>query len=232
MIVSIHQPNYMPWGGYFYKLLYSDFFIFLDDVQYSKNSFTNRVKLTTKKQDPWLSVPIKYSFGDNINQVKLAQEDWQVRHLSKIKNIYSRTPYFKENWKDCENLFNTFTNTDLNYVNKKIILTIAKWLDICVNYKSSSDIENKKNLKAEDRLIDIIKQCGATKYLSGIGAKKYQNVDKFKLAKIKVMYSDYISIENKILESNKNIQPGTSILDLIFNLGRESTIDYLNRKKI
>ena len=230
MILSVHQPNYIPWGGYFYKLFCSDLFIFFDDVQFSKNSFTNRVQVTTKKKVSWLTMPVKYSFGDNINQVKLAQEDWQVRHLSTIKNIYSRTPYFKENWKDCENLFRFLTNTNLNYVNKKIILTIAKWLDIKINYKCSSDIDNKKNLKAEDRLIDIIKQCGATKYLSGTGAKKYQNEDKFKLEKIKIIYSDYFSIENKILESNKHIQAGTSILDLIFNLGRERTIDYLNKK--
>ena len=72
-------------------------------------------------------------------------------------------------------------------------------------------------------MIDIIKQWAVTKYLSGTGEKKYQNVDKFKLEKIKIIYSAYFNIENKILESNKNIQAVTSILDLIFNLGRERT---------
>ena len=232
MIVSIHQPNYIPWGGYFYKLIKSDYFIFLDDAQFSKNSFINRTKVSYKNQYSWLSVPVNFSFGENINQVKLAQADWQFRHLSKIKNIYSETPYFQENWKDCEKLFESLTHINFHEANKKIILTIAKWLDISVAYKDASSFENKKDLKAEARLIDIIKQCGGTKYLSGIGAKKYQNENEFKLEKIKVIYSEYLNIEKKILENYKNIQAGTSVLDLIFHLGRKSIINYLNKKTI
>ena len=115
--------------------------------------------------------------------------------------------------KDCENLFRFLTNTNLNYVNKKIILTIAKWLDMKINYKCSSDIDNKKNLKAEDRLIDIIKQCGATKYLSGTGAKKYQNEDKFKLEKIKMF--EYCSAKIEILSNQLCIN-----IDKYTNVGK------------
>ena len=87
MIVSIHQPNYLPWGGYFFKIINSDLFIFLDDVQFSKNSFINRTKVTHNNEYTWLSIPIKFNLGESILQVKLAQEDWQLRHLSKIQNM-------------------------------------------------------------------------------------------------------------------------------------------------
>ena len=230
MIVSIHQPNYIPWGGYFHKIINSDLFIFLDDVQFSKNSFINRAKVTHNNKYTWLSIPVKFNFGESIFQVRLAQEDWQFRHLSKIHHIYGKTPYFKENWNDIENLFKSLRYLNLQDINKRIILTIAGWLNININYNFSSNFKNTLGLKAEDRIIDIVKQCKSNTYLSGLGAKKYQNENKFSLQKMKVIYSNFLEIEKKFINSKGNILPGTSILDLIFYLGRKNTISYLNKK--
>tara|TARA_X000000950_G_C13918380_1_gene662083 strand:- start:1127 stop:1825 length:699 start_codon:yes stop_codon:yes gene_type:complete len=227
MIISIHQPNYAPWGGYFYKLFMSDLFIFLNDVQFSKNSFINRTKVCSVTENSWLTIPVKFNLGDKINNVRIAQIDWQDRHLSKINNLYRKSPYFFENWTDIELLFRSLQDDNLADINKKIILTISSWLEIKFSYKDSSSFTNLQGLKAEERLIDIIKKCKCDQYLSGLGAKKYQDEKKFIASKIKLLYSDFSYIEQKSKNNLKNINFGTSILDLIFNLGRQDTIKYI-----
>ena len=65
LIVGIHQPNFMPWLGYFYKIMQSDIFIFLDDVQFQKTgaSYTNRVSLNINSESKYFTVPIKRPSG-------------------------------------------------------------------------------------------------------------------------------------------------------------------------
>jgi hypothetical protein len=81
MIVGIHQPNFIPWLGYFYKILKSDIFIILDDVQYTKNSFINRNKIKTPNNSQWLTLPVKKQFGQLINEV-------EIIHLESTKKKY------------------------------------------------------------------------------------------------------------------------------------------------
>ena len=227
MIVAIQQPNYLPWGGYFYKLMKADLFIFLDDVQFSKNSFINRTYLISNKKKVWLTAPVTFNLGDKINQVKFVQQDWPHRHLSKIKNSYTNAPFFKENWKSLENLFYSLKNNNMSEVNKKIILTLASWLEIKISYMDSSSFINTNGYKSENRLIQIIKKCKCDTYLSGLGAKKYQDENKFHKEKIKLVYSDFSNIETKYKNYGKIFEKGTSIIDLIFYLGRRNTINYL-----
>ena len=73
MIVAIHQPNYLPWLGYFYKIAKCDMFVLLDNVQYAKNSFINRNKIKTPQGELWLTVPVKSKgrFGQLIKEVEI-----------------------------------------------------------------------------------------------------------------------------------------------------------------
>ena len=230
MKVAIHQPNYVPWCGYCYKLIQADLFVFLDDVQFTKNSYINRTKITSNKKSLWLSIPVKFKLGDGIKNVQLAQEDWIGRHLSKLKNVYKDSLYYKENWMELERLYLSLKGMTLLEINKKIILTLISWLDINIRIESSSNFPNSINLKAEDRLIDIIKRFNSRIYFSGVGAKKYQNEKKFQKEKIKVIYSDFKIIERRYLAEYKILESGTSILDLIFFLGRKKTISILHEK--
>ena len=203
-------------------------------MQFTKNSYINRTKITSNQKSLWLSIPVRFKLGDSIKNVKLAQEDWMERHLSKLKNIYKDSSYYKENWMELERLYLSLKGMTLLEINKKIILTLISWLEINIRIESSSSFPNLMNLKAEERLIDIIKKFNSKIYFSGLGAKKYQNEKKFQNEKIKVIYSDFKSIEERYLNEYKLFQSGTSILDLIFFLGRKKTISILKiiNKKI
>ena len=82
MIVSINQPAYLPWLGYFHRIAVSDLHVVLDHVQFEKNSFTNRNKVRTASGTPWLTVPVrsKGRFGDlAINEVDIADGRWTAK---------------------------------------------------------------------------------------------------------------------------------------------------------
>ena len=97
MIVSIHQPQYLPWLGYFDKIERSDAFVFLDNVQFKKNEWQNRNKVKTDQRWQWLTIPVIHKFGQKINEVKINNTvRWGKKHLTALLNHYSKAPFFKE----------------------------------------------------------------------------------------------------------------------------------------
>ena len=98
-IVGIHQPNFLPWIGFFYKIIKSDIFVFLDDVQYVKRSFINRNKIKTSKGEQYILLPIhqKKKYKQSIIECKLFDKEKSIKTL--IKNIefnYKKSKYFKD----------------------------------------------------------------------------------------------------------------------------------------
>lgn len=98
MIVSINQPAYLPWLGYFHRIAVSDAHIVLDRVQFEKNSFTNRNKVRTSEGWCWLTVPVKTAskFGDLcIDEIEVANErQWAAKHWQTLRLNYSKAPFF------------------------------------------------------------------------------------------------------------------------------------------
>ena len=119
MMIAIHQPNYVPWLGYFYKIYIADKFVFLDDVPYSKNSYFNRSKILQNNKDVWLTVPVKVKLGMKINEIHSFNNSWKESHLSKIRNAYSESTYFHENWKPIKNLYLSLFEENLYLSNIK-----------------------------------------------------------------------------------------------------------------
>lgn len=229
MIIAIHQPNYFPWPGYFFKILKSDIFVFLDDVQYSNNSFTCRTNVLENKSKSWLSVPIKKKMGQNINQILIADLEWKKKHLSKIKNCYLKTEYFSVLWDKINLIYDSLYEINISEINKVIIITLSKWLGYKTEFFSSSSLNLNNNLRGEDKLIKIIKHFNADIYLSGEGGKNYQEKKRFVNEGINLLYSIYSLEPYKQMLIHKNFIPGLSILDLFFNLGIDSSKSYISK---
>src|SRR6202040_3775048 len=97
MILSIHQPAYLPWLGYFDRIARSDKFVYLDNVQFERNSFINRNRIKTPHGPIWLTIPVrlKEHFNRTIADIEIdAQQDWKRKHLRSIEQNYRRAPDF------------------------------------------------------------------------------------------------------------------------------------------
>ena len=213
--VATHQPNYIPWLGYFYKIYKSDVFVFLDDVQFIKKGMQNYHYIQTPNGPFRLKIPVKESRGDLINEV-ITKDDlgWKQNHLRIIEENYKSAPFFKQVFFDYEEIVSK-DYKNLSLMDISIIQFICKKLGILSNFISSSDLR-LTSIK-EERIIDIVKTLNGTVYYSGTGARAYQNEDNFLSKGIQLRYSDYVPfIYPQLFDPfNSNV----TILDYLMNCG-------------
>jgi hypothetical protein len=226
MIVAIHQPNYAPWLGYFRKIAIADVFVFLDDVQFSKGSYTNRVKISAEGQPRWLTVPVSFAFGDPINGVRFGDESWTAAHLSRLHSAYRGAPAFDAVWPAIAAIYEKLSGDNLASVNIDMITKLAESLGLATRFLRSSDIE-VSDARADDRLVAIVAALapGGT-YLSGKGGAGYQDPEKYAQAGIELRYAEYAALPYP-QQGSAEFVPGLSVLDAVFNLGWDGTAERL-----
>lgn len=226
--VGIHQPNYAPWLGYFRKMALCDHFVFLDDVEFSKGSVTNRVRILENGSSAWLTIPAKPASGTTINAVDPSQPDWPERHLSRLRNVYRKAPAFRSVWPDMEALYDGLAGLSLAQANKSLVLRIAEKLGIETDWSVASDLDPESGQAADDRLIVLLSKVpGATTYLSGRGGRKYQNDDKFEAQGITVAYNDY-EAPHYPQAGTEEFVPGLSVFDAAFQVGWDAVPSLLD----
>ncbi|MBS1801649.1 MAG: WbqC family protein [Acidobacteria bacterium] len=217
---AIHQPNYIPWLGYFFKMANSDKFVFLDTVVYPSGSFVNRNSIKTPTGPAWLTIPVLTSgrSGQLIGEVETDNtHPWAKRHLATLRGNYSRAPYFKEIQALLEPLYSadTGTTTSLADFNIGVIYAIATCLGLRTEFIRASRL-NVSGHKT-DLLLDICQAVGAEIYLAGTGAKSYQEDSKFEDAGITPVYSSFS--QPRYTQRFGEFVGNLSIVDVLMNCG-------------
>ncbi|WP_373036546.1 WbqC family protein [Sulfurimonas sp.] len=217
--LAILQPSYIPWIGYFEQIMNVDIFVFYDDVQYTKNDWRNRNKIKTHDTDIWLSIPTKSSSKQKINEVLIDDtKSWRLKHLKTIKQFYSKSKYFNEIYPLLQNNLNSNVSS-ISVLSINIIKDITKYLGLDVKFYLSSDLNISGNQNT--RLVNICNHFNTTHYYSGMAAKDYIDHELFRKNNIEVTFQDYKHPSYKQL--NGAFLPYLSIIDLLFNHGRQST---------
>jgi hypothetical protein len=220
MIISVHQPQYIPWLGYFYKIATSEVFIFLDDVQYKKREFQNRNKIKTSEGSPWLTVPVltKGSFEQTIREVRINREEsWAKEHWKTIEHNYNRAPFFNEHRDFFTGLYSKKWDLLID-LSMEVIRYVNSYLKIETPVMMSSEFNLSS--KSSERIIDICKRTGADVYLSGSGGKQYIDEKVFADNSIKLVYQDFSHPVYPQLHGA--FVSHLSVLDLLFNCGPKS----------
>ena len=218
MIVSIHQPNYIPWIGFFHKLLLSDTYVVFDDVQFPRGKdYANRNQIKTNNGKMWLTASV---LGKKDlkpwNQIEINNNGWKEKHLNNIESFYKKTPYFKSYFLFLKRIYENDHKLLLD-LNLDLIVFFLGCLDKIPNIILSSDI--KTELTGLDKILYILKNQNATKYISGDGegSKRYIDEQLFKDNNIELIWQNYKHPTYKQLYGE--FIPYLSILDLLFNEG-------------
>ena len=231
MILSAHQPEYLPYLGFFYKMAKADTFILADHLQFSKKDFLNRNRIRTNANAlgwTWLTVPVLlHGKGyQKINEIDIDNStDWAKKHWQLIYFNYKRTPFFNAYSNFFEKLYQKKWQK-LADLNETIIDYIRKELDIKTTLVKSSDCKFKEG--KTDLIVQLSKKFKADTYLSGVGGKSYVYGKKLKENNIKLVFSDF-----KHPVYPQRFEPfveNLSAIDLLFNCGPKS-IEIMSSEK-
>jgi hypothetical protein len=234
MIVSVHQPQYIPWLGYFDKIAKSDCFVFLDCVQYKAREFQNRNKIRTKVGWIWLSVPVESTDAgcaqarsgasdcagnrQKINEVKVDNgSSWQRKHAASLRAWYGGARCFNEHFPFFEEVYSRQW-ARLVELNVHIIQYMLKALAIDTPLVFESDLHIFGT--RTQRIIEICRTLKADTYLSGIGGKEYLEEGLFAENGMRLLYQEF-----KHPEYEQRFMPFAaymSAVDLLFNHGKDS----------
>ena len=225
--VSICQPHFIPWLGYFRMIKNSDKFIFLDDVQYNRRSWQNRVHIRSSinaNDKKYLSLSVK----ENSRSKKIKEVFLHEHNITNINNQIINSYQSSKNFKKIKNfLMNFFEKNikkDLASINIGLITEICKILNIELTYDLSSNL-NVNNKKKENLILEILKQEEAKIYLSNLGSKNYVDEIFFQKNNIKLIYNQFF---HPIYDQNTKIKleflPNLSVIDLLMNHNNPSEI--------
>lgn len=218
MIVSIHQPNYIPWLGYFEKILNSDIFVFLDDVQYEKNYLINRNKIRTSEGSAWLTIPVRTKHDSLVSSVQVDNsQNWASKHKKSILINYSKSGFLHDYLSFFDSLYDKKFDFLID-INVEIIHYLMKELDIKTKTIFSSELGIEG--KGSDRILNICKSLNADSYISGPFGKTYLNMDDFKNSNIAIEFQNFIHPVYR--QCYTPFMPNMSTIDLLLNEGINS----------
>ena len=218
MIVSINQPAYLPWLGYFDRIEVSDLHVVLDHVQFEKNSFVNRNRILGPAGPMWLTVPVrtKGQFGAvPISEIAVASDQrWQRKHLLSLRQAYSRAPFFER----CEPVFAGWYDREWPTLIELLSTTtdfLRSELDICTPTVSSSTLGLTK--RKSELVLEICRKVGASVYLSGPLGRGYLQEEEFRSRGIHIRYHDFEMPRYR--QGGHDFVSGLSIVDLLVHAG-------------
>jgi len=219
--ISIHQPEYLPWIGFFDRIAKSDIFVILDDVGYQKNGFMNRNKIKNPQGWQWITVPVQgRSPNKKVNEVLINNAtNWADVHMRAIYLNYCKAPYYKNYSTFFEETFKKKWD-NLGDLDIYLIENVLKFLGIKTKVERSSNVAVEG--ENTERLVNICKHFKTTTYLSGPGGKNYMDLEKFREENIKVVFQEFNHPEYAQMFKDRGFIACLSIIDLLFNCGPNS----------
>ena len=221
MIVACHQPNFLPWIGFFYKALLADLVVLLDDVQFARGfTWVNRNRLKCDQGELWLTVPVKKK-GRGLQKIKdvevLDEGNWPRRFFQGISQNYAHSPYFAEHHAFLKDLMQMRWR-------KLVDLNVAAINYLAGNLGIGNKVVLQSSLQIQSQgselLVKITKETGADVYLTPLVSKKYVDENLFAQQGITIQFFKFIpSVYPQLWgEFIYNL----SALDLLLNCGGKS----------
>ena len=232
MKVAIHQPHYFPWEGYLNKIESVDKFILMDEVQLtdSSNMYRHRL-LALSGEEKFITIPfLKEDYKRKpYREIKINDSiNWRERQLNFIKENYKHSLYYDE----VMNIVYNVLKVPHVFLCDLVIGTIRALcdvFDIHTELVLQSDLQYPRDSKKNQLVLELCKSVNADFYLSGNGARKYMELEPFEDESIHVEFQQFSQSVYTQIHSNPVFIPGLSILDMLFSVGVEQSVQLFKR---
>lgn len=223
MKLAIHQPEFMPWPGFFHKMASADLYVVLDHVQFKKGYFENRNRIVSQRKEvSFIIAPVitKGRYPQSIRDVEIDNSQaWKSGLLNKIRYYYAKAPFFNTYYDQLADTISRKDHMRLIDFNIDIIDFFRRNLDISTPMRFSSEMD-VESYKGSELVMEICLLNHADIYLSGSSGKDYLHVDEFTRRNIRIEWLNY---EPPVYTQVGNgFIPHMSTLDLLFNHGEDS----------
>lgn len=214
--VAIHQPAYLPWLGYFNRISQADVFVFLDSVQFEKNSFINRNKIKTPQGPQWLTLPVltkDYQLKPLCELEIDATKNWKAKHLKAIEANYKKSKNFASFFPQLSEQIEVASSnlSDLCFDQLRFWLSQLQLNTQIIRSKDLELKETKSNL-----ILEICQKLKATHYISGPLGRNYLEIAAFEAVSIQVSFQHFEPPRYSQLFGD--FEPYLSVVDAFFNV--------------
>ena len=218
----IMQPTFLPWMGYFSLIEQADVFVFLTDVQFTKQSWQqrNRIRMADGRIH-WLTLPVQQHLGELICNTQFdPRQPWRRKHLGVIRQEYARASRFRTVFPELQKVYESTDTNLLGEFNMTLIRELCGMLGIHSKFVDSRDL--KPSQERSQRLVDICHEVGATRYLSPVGSADYLETDgTFRASDLELVYQNF---SHPVYEQGKGeFQSHLSVIDALLHCGTEET---------
>lgn len=219
-IICIHQPEHLPWLGYIYKIINSDKFVILDDVQYKKGHYSNRnrVRINSELGYSWITVPVsnKGVLKKKMNEVEIDySKKWQKKYLDTLYYNYKKTPFFELYYFAIEKII----KNDFKYI-ADLNIEIIKFFIHCFKIKTELILSSTLNVTGlkDEKLLSILEKLQSRNYF--IGSNGEHDFEFFNKRGINTIEQSFKHPHYK--QYHGEFISNLSAIDLLFNYGEES----------
>lgn len=220
MILTAHQPCYLPWLGLFHKIAKADRFVSFNQVQYQAKDWNNRNYIKSQQGAMWMTVPVnrKGRLDGCYRDIKINNNiGWGRKHWNALKLNYSKAPHFKNYADYFEDIYAREWDTLVD-LNESMLQWFLDTLGINTRVESAADYHFQGH--KSDLVLDMCKQLGASTYIFGPQGKDYADREAFERAKIDLIFDEYNHPEYP--QCYGDFLSHMSIIDLLFNCGEDS----------
>jgi hypothetical protein len=223
------QPTYLPWAGYFNLIQQAEVFVFLDDVQFSAQSWQQRNRVVVGGQPHYLTVPVltKGRAEQEIREVQTDErQNWRKKHLSTLQQAYARHPHGKETVTLVAEVLSS-GSTSLAQLNMDLVLAFCGVLKLAPRMAKSSELPVAGRRSAH--VLDICRHFAADTFLSAAGSRDYIEEEGILAAGgVTVLYQNFDARpypQPKVQEFISHM----SVVDLLANVGFDGGREYVSQ---
>lgn len=214
VILSAHQPCYLPWLGLLAKIAAADLFCIFDGVPLSRHDYANRVQIKTQNGAQWLTVPVEHG-RPLLKDARIVDGAWRRKHVRAIELAYSKAPHFQPYFDSLKVHYELGEFKRISHFDQWLL----QWLLVAFDIKtplvraSDYDFQGQKS----DLVLDMCCNLGARTYIFGPNGRDYANLPAFEEQGIKVQFQDF---QHPVYpQLHGEFVPGLSALDALMNLG-------------